>query len=181
MTHLRVTGLVEIQKKFKNFHMENNKALSLSMNKAHGVAQTASLLVARKRWNIKTGVYKKLAYVKKANVGNARLEFGIISKPINLMHFGAKPLSSGGISYKIEKKSKKMRKAFIGGSGQGFVLKRKTKERYPLMPHFAITPSWMFHQAKGEEEYKRVFFEGKNGGQGFNKIYLAQLSRLLKK
>ena len=182
MVTLKATGIKEIQAKFANFHMENAKALSFAMNKAHSVAQTASLLASRKRWNIKTGVYKKLTYVKKANVNKSRLEFGIISKPINLVHFSAKPLKRGGVSYKIEKgKSKKLGGAFIGGAGQGFVLKRTTPDRYPLMPHFAISPSWMFHQAKAEDVYIKTFLEGKDGSQGFNKIYLAQLKRLLKK
>lgn len=185
MINLKVKGLKELEEKFKNFHQENPRAISRAINKAHGVAQTASLKVARNEWNIKAGVYKKLSYVKKANVNKLNLEFGIISKPINLMHFGAKMTDkTKKVSYKIQKKSKKLdNKHFIAGKGEGYVFKRKSKDRHDIMPMFSISPSWMAHQASAEDEYIKVFLNGKSGGagRGFEAIYKQQLKLLLEK
>lgn len=181
--NIKIQGLDKLEAKFKDFHVQNPTAISRALNKSHGVAQTASLKVAREAWNIKAGVYKKLSDVKKANVNKLSVEFIIASKPINLMHFGAKELATKKVSYKIQKKSKKLTgNHFIAGKGQGFVFKRMSKDREDIMPMFSISPSWMAHQAKAEDEYVKVFLNGKSGGKGrgFEKTYKDQLKFLLK-
>lgn len=178
---LNVDGIEEIAKSFGNFHKENPKAISRAMNKAGAVAETASLRLTRAQWNIRARDLKSYVSRDKATVKNASYVFKFHSTPINLFEFHAKELASGGVSYKIQKKSKKLKSAFIRGKGRNtYVLKRTGKERYPLMPHFSITPSWMFHTEKAEEEYVKVFYQGKGGSRGFAQTYLDQLDILLK-
>jgi len=180
---LKVKGIEPLIRKFKNFHRDNPKAVAFSMNKAGGVATTASLLKAKSAWNLRTSDLKKKVKIKRANVGKSVYVFKMHSTPINLNEFYAKELKSGGVSYKIQKKSKKMRNAFIKGKSKRntFVLTRVGKERFPLLPHFSITPSYMFTQAKAEKEFVTTFFRGKGGKRGFTVEYKAQLKRLLKK
>ena len=182
MLTLKVKGIDPILRRFKNFHRDNPKAVAFAMNKASRVASTASLAKTRSAWNLRARDLKNKTKLIPANVGKSVVIFKMHSTPINLHEFYAKELDSGGVSFKIQKKSKKMRTAFIKGSGRNtFVLKRVGKERYPLLPHFSITPSYMFSQAKAEKEFVTTFFRGKGGARGFTVEYKAQLERLLKK
>lgn len=183
MLILKVKGLDKTMKLFKNFHNENPKAIKFAMNGAAGVAQTASLKKTRQAWNIKARDLKRYVKAKKATVNDATYVFEFHSTPINLQEFEGVDEFPNGVRYKIKKKRAWMPKGFIKGSGRNrFVLKRTTDARYPLRPHFSVTPSYMFQQEKGVQEYIKVFYKGKDGTSGgFKYRYLHQLNRLLKK
>ena len=151
------------------------------MNKAGRVATTASLALTRRLWNLRARDLKKKTKIIPANVGNSVFTFKMHSTPINLHEFHASQITTG-VSYKIQKKRNKLKSAFIQGKGRNaFVLRREGKDRYPLIPHFSITPSYMFTQAEAEKEFVTTFFRGKGGKRGFTVEYKAQLDRLLKK
>lgn len=167
--------------KFKRFHNENPRAISRAMNKASKVARTASLLHTRQAWNLRARDLKNKTKLKPANVNNAEVRFTMHSTPINLFEFKAQEYTKG-VSYKIQKKRKKLGSAFIKGTGRNqLVLKRVGKDRYPLLPHFSITPSYMFSTEKSENVFVDVFFNGKGGTRGFTQTYLDQLKNLLEK
>ncbi len=187
MVTLKVHGLEELEAKFKGFHKANARAISLAMNHSARVAQTASLKKMRQNWNIRARDLKPYVSSKRATVGNPSYVFKFHSTPINLHEFYAVQ-EEQGVAYKLQKKKKRLGSAFIKGSGRNkYVLKRVGKERYPLLPHFTITPSWMFHEEEGEKVFVDTFLNGagKRGvggsGGGFNKRYLHEMNRLLKK
>ena len=178
----KVHGLDEIIDKFENFHRENPKAMSRAINSAVSVASTASLKKARQGWNIKAKDYKEYIKIDKARVNKMSSQFSLKSGGINLMDFGAKKLAKQkGITYKIQKKSAKMGDAFIkGNSAKKYVLRREGKERYPIIPYFSISPTWMFHLQDSEKEFIKKFWFGKDkGGRTFEQVYYAHLKNLL--
>lgn len=181
MITLSTSGGEELYGRFKRFHNENPRAISRAMNKASTVARTASLLHTRQAWNLRARDLKNKTTLKPANVNQAEIRFLMHSTPINLFEFKAQEYTKG-VSYKIQKKRNKLGGAFIKGSGRNqFVLKRVGKDRYPLMPHFSITPSFMFSTEKSEEVFVKTFFDGKGASRGFTKTYLDQLKNLLEK
>lgn len=187
MITLKVNGLTDTLKMFKNFHTVNPRAISLAMNHSARVAETASLKKMRDNWNIRARDLKPYVGSKRATVGDLSYVFKFHSTPINLHEFYAEQEDTG-VAYKLQKRKKRLGSAFIKGSGRNrFVLKRVGKERYPLRPYFTITPSWMFHEEGGEQVFINTFLNGsgKRGvggsGGGFNKRYLHELNRLLKK
>ncbi len=182
MLILKAKGLDDLEKMFTNFHQENPKAIKFAMNRAAAVATTASLKKTRDAWNIKARDLKRHVSAKKATVNNATYVFKFKSHAISLFEFGAKDQHPKGVSYKIKKKKAWLPKAFLaGGTRQPFVLARVGKERYPLLPYFSVTPSYMFREEKGVKEFIKVFYKGKGGVGGFNARYLHELNRLLKK
>lgn len=184
MLKLKVKGIDGLQNMFKDFHQINPRAISLAMNETARTATTASLKKVRKNWNIKAGDLKRYVSAKPANVNNAKYVFKFHSRAINLQEFEGVDENPKGVRYKIQKKRAWMPDAFIKGTGRNkFVLKRTTKDRYPLRPHFSITPSTMFLKEKGEDEFVNVFYRGKGktgAGEGFQARYFHQLKRLSK-
>jgi len=181
MLTYKVTGVTKLLKKYTKFHQQHPLIISRAMNKAGRVATTASLAKVRKSWNLRAKDLKKKVKITPANVGKSVYTFHMHSTPINLFEFHASPIKTG-VSYKIQKKRNKLKSAFIQGGGRNkFVLRREGKERYPLIPHFSITPSYMFTQVKAEEEFVKTFWFGKSGRRGFKKEYLSQIRAILEK
>ena len=175
----KVTGIDKILKNFNRFHIEHPKILSRAMNKAGRVATTASLVHVRKSWNLRAGDLKRKVKIKPASVNDTSYVFKMHSTPINLHEFYAKKINTG-VSYKIQKTRKKRQGAFIQGSGRNtYVLKREGKARYPILPHFSVTPSYMFSQEEAEKEFVKAFWFGKGGRRGFKKEYLSQIRAIL--
>ena len=178
----KVHGLDEIIDKFENFHRENPKAMSRAINSSVGVASTASLKEARKDWNIKAKDLKQYIKVDKARVNKMSSQITIKSPGINLHDFGGDTTSKGKkVTYKIQKKRKKLSGGFIqGNTAKKYILRREGKERYPIKPYFSISPTWMWHQSDGEKEFIKNFWFGKNGaGRTFEQVYYAHLKNLL--
>ncbi len=185
MITVDVIGIEEIIKKFKDFHKVNPRAISLAMNHSGRTAQTSALRKMRKAWNIKAKDLKTYVKVTKANVNRPEYTFKFHSRPINLFEFDARQLTKKA-SYKIQKKRKKLENSFIKGHGRNtFVYRRVSREH--IIPYFSITPSTMFKEEHAIKEFVEAFVNGsgKTGvggeGAGFNKRYIHELHRLLKK
>ncbi len=185
MITIDVIGIEDIIKKFKDFHKVNPRAISLAMNSSARTAQTASLLKMRKAWNIKAKDLKTYVDVDRASVNRPQYTFKFHSRPINLYEFGGKQLKKK-TSYKIQKTRKKLTNSFIKGKGRNtFIFRRESREH--IIPYFSITPSTMFKKEHAIEEFVKAFRHGsgKRGvggeGAGFNKRYIHELHRLLKK
>ncbi len=161
------------------FHKLSPIALSRAMNRSAKVAQTAALRRVRDQWNIKAKDIKKKTKIQRATVTNPVYVFSFKSSPINLIEFGARQLKKG-VSYKIQKERKKLgERSFINKSrGHKYVFVRESKERYPIMPYFSITPSTMFEMSKAQDVFIDTFYNGKGGVGGFKARYLHEMSYL---
>lgn len=184
MLTLKVKGLKEAEAMFKDFHKINPRAISLAMNETARVATTASLGKVRRNWNIKARDLKRYVSAERATANKASYVFKFHSRAINLQEFEGVDEYPKGVRYKIQKKRGWLPNAFIKGNGRNkFILQRTGDERYPLLPHFSITPSTMFLKEKGEDEFVQVFYRGKGKsgiGEGFPARYFHQLKRLSK-
>jgi len=178
MVRVTAVGIKELENKYMNFHDHNARALVNAMNKAGAIAETASLALARSKWNLRARDLKEKTHRKKANIKDHTYVFEIKSRSINLEKFYAKEINTG-VSYKIQKKRNKLKGNYFMGAG--YVFMRKSDDRKDIMPMFSISPSHMFRQAKAEEKFIEVFKYGKTGEIGFNKTYIAQLKRFLEK
>ncbi len=171
-------GLDDVITDFTKLAFKNPSAISRSMNRANIAGRTASVKALRKVWvGLKAKDLKRYTWSQKATVSKLNTKFVVTSHPISLADFGAKQ-NKKGVSYRLKSKRRTMKHAFLKKSKHSrtpMVMIRSTKQRYPLVTKFTITPTSMFIGLDGVQLYEQAYFKA------FEKRYDHEVRQIFKK
>lgn len=159
---INIVGIDALVKNMNVFVKAVPKATAFALNGSTKKAQTASLRNVRQEWKgLKASSLALYARHNRATVNKLQVEFTFKSGSIPLFEFGARQIGMG-VSYKLKGGRKKIKSAFINKSKSGkgeHVLLRTGKERYPLRPLIAVTPTHMFLETKSDDVYIDTFLD----------------------
>lgn len=170
---INIKGIKPIIKNFSEFARVSDRVMVDSMNRGLTAGITASLSKTkgmRKEWTgIKAQDLKRYTWKQQATRTRQNTKFTMVSRPINLADFSSKQ-GKKGVSYKLKGKQKQLKGSF---KAKGMVFKRKSNKADSIMPHFTITPTYMFIGVEGDDIFIDRYFEV------FNTRYAQQLDRWL--